>query len=236
VLRLGCLLAVWLALTAALAQPWTVQIAAYRDFRVASEVVSELRELGFDAYHEFTMNQGLQYARVRVGCFIDSDGAANAAALLKTGVTREAVVVPMSEQAEPRPCVRFDLGFNEPGSWGIHSSQPEAVVFWVELSGHRGYIAHTASGWQVLQREPSVTQGVGWLATPSPNPGATQRLPAVSGVSYGSSPHLDTSVIKARLPSNSLVVAAGELIWSSSHAAIVRSNGTLLAVSLVTKP
>lgn len=234
-LRLGCLL-VWLVFTVALAQPWTVQIAAFRDFRVAGEVVAELRELGFDAYYEFVMNKGLQYARVRVGCFIDGDGAANAAALLTAGVTQEAVVLPMSDQAEPRPCVRFDLGFNEPASWGIHSSQPEAVIFWVELSGHRGYIAHTAGGWQVLQREPSATPGANWLATPSPNPGAIERLPAVGGVSYGSSPHLDTTVIKARLPGNSLVVAGGELIWSSSHAAIVRSNGTLLAVSLVTKP
>ena len=232
-LRLGCLL-VWLVFTAALAQPWTVQIAAYRDFRVASEAVSELPELGFDAYHEFVMNKGLQYTRVRVGCFIDSDSAANVAALLKAGITQEAVVVPL-EQAEPRPCVRFDLGFNEPTSWGIHSSQPEAVVFWVELSGHRGYIAHTPSGWQVLQREPSVTPGASWLATPSPNPGAIERLPAVSG-RYGSSPHLGTPLVKVNLASGSLVVGGGELIWSSSQAAIVRADGALVAVSLVTKP
>lgn len=234
-LRLGCLLSVWLAVTIGLAQPWTVQIAAYRDFQVANGVVSELRELGFDAYYEFAMNEGRQYARVRVGCFVDGDSAAAVAALLRV-VTREAVVVPL-EQVEARSCVRFDLGFNEPALWGIHSSQPEVVVFWVELAGHRGYIAHTASGWQVFQREPSAAPGASWLAgAPSTNPGATERLPAVSGIGYGSSPLFGASVIKAHLPGSSLVIADGELIWSSSHAAIVRSNGTLMAVSLVTKP
>lgn len=235
-LRHGFLLAVWLGVGTAWAQPWTIQTAAYRDFRIAREVIAQLREVGFDAYHEFAMHDGLQYARVRVGCFVDPDSAANVAALLRR-VTQDAVVVPMSDDAEARPCVRFDLGFNEPPAWGIHSSHADGVVFWVMLGGYRGYIAYTPGGWQVLQQAPSPAEGSSWLAAaPSTSLGAIERVPAVTGIRYGSSPFAAATLVTANLEDGPLVVGGGELIWSSAHAAIVRTGGTLIAVSLVTKP
>ena len=146
-----CLLACTL-LTLALAQDdgWAVQTVALRDLREAQAVAADLRAAGFPAFTEFTMTDGLQYVRVRVGCWSAREGAAAVAELLLAGFAREAVAVPHSAES-PRACIHLDVGFLTPSAWDVLFVAGEAPTFRVELAGHVGHIRHDGERWSVLQ-------------------------------------------------------------------------------------
>jgi len=145
-----------LALTAqALAQSnggWSVQTVALRDLREAQRVVADLRAAGFPAFTEFTMADGLQYVRVRAGCWTSRDGAAGVATLLLAGYAREAEVVPHSE-GSPWQCVEVDVGFLTPATWTSLHGSLELPTFRVEIAGHVAHIRHDGERWSVLQGE-----------------------------------------------------------------------------------
>ncbi len=135
-------------------ETWSIQTVALRDLREAQLRAAELRSAGFPAFTEFTMSDGLQYVRVRVGCWSSRDAALGVAELLLGGHAREAVVVPHSE-ASPEPCVEVDVGFLTPSTWAPLHDVGEAPTFRVELAGHVGHIRHDGLRWSVLQGDTS---------------------------------------------------------------------------------
>lgn len=155
--RLACALAGWLACALAAAQEvWTVQTVALRDLREARGMAAELQLHGLPAYTEFTMQAGLQYVRVRVGCYLDRDTAEAWAGLLRGGgVVNEAVPVVM-DGAPPAglDCVTADVGFRKPEQWSLVSGAGELPVFEVLVAGHPAYLRFDGERWRVWQGRP----------------------------------------------------------------------------------
>jgi hypothetical protein len=131
---------------------WTVQTVAFRDLRDANAEVAILRSLGLPAYTEFTMSNGLQYVRVRIGCYLDRPGAEAWALLLRGAITRDAVAMPV-EAALPDhvPCVATDVGFRKPQSWSLVSAAGELPTFQVEVGGAVAYLRHDGEAWRLWQ-------------------------------------------------------------------------------------
>lgn len=147
------LVAALAALGNALAQTtWSVQTVALRDYREAAGVAAGLRLHGLDAYTEFTMQGGLQYVRVRVGCTDEREVADAWAALLARSLVAEAVVVPM-EGASPLDvaCVAAEVGFRKPARWTLVSGPSEVPVFEVEVAEHLAYLSFDGLIWRVWQ-------------------------------------------------------------------------------------
>ncbi|MBW6455995.1 MAG: SPOR domain-containing protein [Trueperaceae bacterium] len=146
------LLAGWLAWggVASAQAAWTVQTVALRDLREANAEVARLGDLGLAAYTGFTMLDGLQYVRVRVGCF-DRETAERWAAVLQTGVTPEAVALPLDAPPLGVPCVAADVGFRKPADWALVSHSGEQPTFRVEVAGHAAYLRHDGAGWRLWQ-------------------------------------------------------------------------------------
>ena len=239
-------LTVLLSSTLGYAQPWTVQTAAFRDLDQAQTRVVELRALGFDAYSEFAMLGGKQYARVRVGCAFERAGAAALARSLQR-VTREAVVVPLSEGAEVSMCVAFDVGFRLPERWGVLGRSPDAVRFWVEVGGRRGAVAYTLSN----SVSDAVSDGVGngaingggqWQLLQNENdpllelPGLQGNAPATpksSVARFAAAPNGDISVTT---PSGHSVVGRGDLLWSGRGVGVACVGDEVVAIRLLKVP
>ncbi len=141
------------ALGTTLAQTtWSVQTVALRDYREAQGVAAGLRLHGLDAYTEFTMQSGLQYIRVRVGCTDEREVADAWAALLARSLVAEAVVVPMEGgPPEDVACVSAEVGFRKPGRWVLVSGPGKVPVFEVEVAGHLAYLSFDGLVWRVWQ-------------------------------------------------------------------------------------
>jgi hypothetical protein len=203
-----------LALGLAVAQPYGAQVASFRDYREARAFVVHLEAKGFAAYSEFFLHEGLQWVRVRVGCFEHPEGAAHLAGLLRS-VTGEAVVMELDR--EPEHCLRHELGFRLPERWGVAAESDEAVVFWAEVGGVRGFVAFDGTAWRVLQaREVRAAGGGIELELMD---GSFKRLESRRGTSR--------SGLERQL------YGAGEPVWHSSGAAVVRLGDRLFAVRVV---
>jgi hypothetical protein len=151
--RRALAVAIWAWAGAAFAQAaWTVQTVAFRDLRDAQAEEAILRALGLPAYTEFTMSNGLQYVRVRVGCFDDRAGAESWAVLLRGAITRDAVAMPI-EAALPDhvPCVSTDVGFRKPQAWSLVSAPGDLPTFRVEVAGVVAYLRHDGEAWRLWQ-------------------------------------------------------------------------------------
>jgi hypothetical protein len=131
---------------------WTVQTVALRDLREADGEVARLTRLGLPAYVTFTMVEGLQYVRVRVGCFDAREGATALADLLVGRVVGEALVVPIEQQLpENIPCVRFDVGFRIDTPWSVVSARGEAALFRLEVGAQVAYLRYELERWRLWQ-------------------------------------------------------------------------------------
>lgn len=200
------------AAAVAAAQSWTVQTVAMRDLREATSIADDLRRFGFDAYTEFTMADGLQYVRVRVGCFESRDGAAAMAGLLRAWATRDAVVVERSPGAPARGCLVRDVGFVAPeGGW--RQRAPGVASFEVEVAGVTGLVRYRGGRWQVLQAA------------------ADDALPiAVSTErNFVQADGPPRPFVARRDPGGPLLVCAGRLLAESDGAAIVEQDGVVSA-------
>jgi hypothetical protein len=125
---------------------------ALRDLREAQNTAAALRDAGFPAFTEFTMTDGLQYVRVRVGCWSAREGA-EAVATLLLARPRPRGRGGAAQPGSPRACVELDVGFLMPASWTTLFEPGEAPTFRVELAGHVGHIRHDGERWMVLQGE-----------------------------------------------------------------------------------
>lgn len=216
-LRVLVLLAPLLA-GAALATPWTVQTAAFRDDRQAREVVAQLRDLGFDAYREFAMDDGQQFSRVRLGCFASREAADALARGLAGGVTAEAVPVPLSAGAPVRGCVRLEVGFLEPGSWELVERTPGALTFRVVVGGREGWVRLEGDRWLVLQE-----------FAPAP---AGASASAGAGRSFGQLSPAGRPLVALLEADGPLALCAGRLLGQTDRAAVVQDGDAVVACSL----
>lgn len=207
-LLLGCQLA--------LAQElWTIQTVAYPDYRQAQSDQEQLLAAGFDAYVEFTMNAGIQYSRVRVGCF-DSRGAAETlAGLLAGAFVAEAIVQPFTPGAAPGFCVRDSVGFIKPPVWSVQAQDERHIIFRVQLGGHSGFVRMWDGEWRLLTAiEPVSVPPAG-------------RVVPFEQVTLGGQ-----QVIVARLDGSRRYVCTGRLIWQSGLTAVVERGSTVSACVL----
>lgn len=149
---------------------WTLQTIAVRDLRDANAEAERLQSVGLAAYTQFTMSGGLQYVRVRAGCFDAREAAEAWAELLRSGIVREAVPVPVEGTLPGHvACVEVDVGFRKPATWELVSSPGELPTFRVEVAGHDAYLRHEGDGWRVYQ-----------AVAPAPEP--SPLVPAASGL------------------------------------------------------
>ena len=191
---------------------WTVQTAAFQDYRQASSQIDELIDLGFDAYGEFVMDDGRQFTRVRIGCFTSRRAAEAMALRLVGNVTAEAAAQPLSEEASPRACVDWDAGFVKPQEWRVERSEND-VVFRVELGGQVGYLRHDGNDWQFGHTLPP---------TQSAAPAGEPRF---AEVQVGA-----LSLVQARLSDGTGVnVCTGVLIWQRDSTAVVERSDSVIA-------
>ncbi|TVR90715.1 MAG: SPOR domain-containing protein [Trueperaceae bacterium] len=198
------LLAMWLVGVAAGQNGgWAVQTVALRDLREAQNTAATLRDAGFPAFNEFAMTDGLQYVRVRVGCWSAREGADAVAGLLLAGHAREAVVVPHGAES-PRACIEIDIGFLMPTSWEALFEPGEAPTFRVELAGHVAHIRHDGQRWIVLQGE----------GTPTPLRVAAPARPYREGEVAGSAAVFDDR------SEPSVLICPGRLIGQVGEVAI----------------
>lgn len=205
------LLAFW-ALSDARADAWTIQTVAVRDLRVGAAIAAELAELGFDAYTEFAMSDGVQWVRVRVGCFFDRADADGFAVLLAGRYTRDAVVVPRTPGVPSVPCLRREIGFVAPERW--RQTVPGAAAFEVEVAGVLGLVRFQAGRWQLLQKP----------ATEALDPPATAAGP------YRQAPGLPVPYVHlAPEDGPRRLLCAGRLLAATPDAAIVELDGVVSA-------
>lgn len=213
---LASLLAAALAGTVSAQAPerWSVQTVAVRDLRVAQGIAGELDALGFDAYTEFAMRDGVQWVRVRVGCFTDRTDAESFADVLRARFTREAVAVALSDGTAPVPCLLRDVGFVAPNAW--RAQEPGHASFEVEVAGVVGLVRYESGRWQVLQAP--ATEAL------SPSP-PTADL-------YEQAPGLSVPFVLARTARGSRFLCAGTLLAQTPEAAIVERAGVVSACRL----
>jgi hypothetical protein len=165
----GCLAAASLVSVALAEAPdeeaWTVQTVALRDFRDALATASGLRDEGFPAYNEFTMQEGRQWVRVRIGCWVGRDAADALVELLRAVAAPEAVAVPLTPGA-PVGCVDIDVGFIKPSRFIPLHALGELPTYRVEVANHVAHIRHDGERWSISQGD----------AEPAPAPAPTGTL------------------------------------------------------------
>lgn len=195
---------------------WTIQVMALRDYSEAASVVTDLEELGFDAYSEFAMRDGRQFVRVRVGCFAGREAAADLASAMASVVTKDAVPVPITQGADIAACVEIDIGFLKPSSWrqlGSGSGRFEVVV-----GGEAAQVAHTGERWSVLQSQAETP------ATIEPASQASFHQAATNGLAI-------VQIVTERGPFN---LCRGLLLAQVADAAIVERGDAVVACRLLT--
>lgn len=191
---------------------WTVQTVAFRDFREATVAVAQLTGLGLDAYTEFSMNRGLQYARVRVGCFDDRAAADAFAAAMKRHATREAAVVPLTPSAPVVRCLHQDVGFIKPERWSVDQGATGVPAFDVEVAGHQARIVYDGDSWVVVQD-----------GDPMPSVRSARTATFDQG-SMGGAPVVMESVAGKRL-----VLCLGRLLATVGQVAIADQGNSVVA-------
>lgn len=200
----------------ALAQAWTVQTVALRDLRDARSVVDDLRSFDLDAYTEFAMNDGQQFVRVRIGCFVSREGAEALAAVLRGRVTADAAAVELTSGAPVMGCVRVDVGFRKPYEWEAVEGAGALPAFRVVVAGVPARIVHDGSRWAVLQGDGAV---------PSRDPQAATAT--FDRVVLGGVP-----LVRWHGEDGAVVLCPGEVIGSVGDVAIVELGDLVMACSL----
>ncbi len=195
---------------------WTVQTVALRDLREAQSTAAALKEYGFDAFTEFAMDRGLQFIRVRVGCYTTREAAETMAAALRGRITDAAVVVEASPGAPVAGCVKMDVGFLKPVTWDEVDRAGLAPAFRVVVAGIEAHVAHTGLRWRVLQDGEEVP-----LVDPA-LPAARFTQASVGGVSF----------VGLERPEGRLLLCPGLLLDSVGGAAISEQGEALVACSL----
>lgn len=143
--------ALTLAVAAAQDGSWAVQVVALRDYREAQAASAQLSGLGFPTYLEFAMHDGLQFVRVRMGCFTDREAADAMAAAMRGRVTADAQPVELSPGAAVPGCVEESIGFLNGYDWElVEDGGP--VAFGVQVAGVVATVVHDGERWRMVQQ------------------------------------------------------------------------------------
>lgn len=193
---------------------WTVQTVALRDLRQADHVVAQLKNLGFDAYDEFAMNDGKQFVRVRVGCYSDRAAAQAVAEAMAKHVTEQAVAAPISPAARVDRCVREDVGFLKPASWSRVQGADGLPTFHVKVAGHSADVVFDGTRWVVVQD-----------GSAPPATAAAASAPFV--VAHPG----DVAWAAEETPGGTRLLCPGTLVGHAGQAAIVERTGEVVACS-----
>jgi len=214
-------LAAWLALVVLSAQAaaqdgepvaWAVQTVALRDYREAQAAAAELRVRDFDAYTEFAMQDGLQFVRVRVGCFTSRAAAEAMADALRERVTNEAAVVEYTPGAPARACATSTVGFMKPSEWEPVREPGAIPAFNVKVSGLGARVMHDGSRWRV-------EQGYGPIPLRGELPTAEFTEAVRGGVRF----------VAEIVEGHSYVICPGRLLAQVGEVAIVEQGELLVA-------
>ncbi len=195
---------------------WSVQTVALRDLRQAQAAVADLRRSGFDAFTEFAMDGGLQFVRVRVGCFTSRYAAESMADTLRGRITDNAVVVEASEEAPVAGCVSVDVGFLKPVRWDEVAEPGTAPAFHMVVAGIEAHVAHTGAGWLVLQ---------GGEPVPAVEPGLTSERFSQARVGGVDLVRQDSGA--------GVILCPGTLVSSVGGVAIAEQGDAVVACSLM---
>jgi len=211
-LAAALLLASW----AAAADAWTVQTVALRDYREAQVVVEDLVDRSFDAYTEFAMQDGLQFVRVRVGCYTDRAAAeAMAAALVRT-VVKEAAVVELTPGALVHACASSVVGFLKPSEWQPVNDAGSVPAFNVKVAGSDARVVHDGTRWRVIQ-------GLGPIPQLTVTPTVRFEEVRLGGVPF----------VAKVVGATRYVVCPGKLLTSVGAVAIVEQGDLLVSCEFV---
>lgn len=206
---------------------------AYGQGSRAEQIAEQLRGVGYDAYTDAAPGGTLE--QVRIGCF---GAQADAGALLqdvRQRVALDALVVPLSEDAEPTVCIERELGFIPPENWGLESSSRRQVTFWLEVGSDSGRRSITFDGerWMLGQAEgdrSDVTPNdLDWLDVPVE---LSVAPPSGLAATFRATRSRGLPLIRADLGGGSLLVTAGELLWRSARAAVVQQGADVFALRL----
>lgn len=214
-------------LATASAQRWTIQAFAFGHSSRAAATVQGLREVGFDAYTDAATEGSL--VEVRIGCFSAQADAAALVQDVRLRVAADALVVPFREGAAATVCVERVVGFIPPAAWGVASANEAEVTFWLEATGRR-YITFDGERWQL--------QGgaVERATPPEDTTPLTDRLaparPEGLPVGFRATQSRGLPLVRADLGGGSLLITAGELLWSSTQAAVVKQGADVFALRL----
>lgn len=195
---------------AAQEERWTIQTVAFPDYRLAEAEVDRLAAMGFDVYTEFTMFEGNQYTRIRVGCFETRPAAELMAGIMAAGITVEAVVQPFTEGSSPSFCLRDDIGFIKPADWSVQAQDSQQIVFRVQLGGHTGFVRMRGGDWRLLTAIEPAT------ATPA---GITLPFEQVTAVGQ--------PVVRTTIAGRQRLICPGRLLWQSGRTAVVERANTV---------
>ena len=198
------------------AQQWTIQTVAFRDYRDAQAAVQQLQALGFEAYVEFSNgSDGLQYARVRVGCF-DSQETADLSVQRLIGVyTKEAVSVPLSSGAPVPYCIRREVGFVTPTTWYTYFTTVAEATFMVVVQEKQAFLKHDGVTWQLGQNLSEVG-----VATVPPSVGTSGYFSEVAASPF---PQI---LYRSDI---TLLVSQGRLLWQKGNVALVQEDDVIAA-------
>jgi len=195
---------------------WSVQTVALRDLREAQGTTDSLKRHGFDAYTEFAMDSGLQFVRVRVGCFTSREAAEAMADALRGRVTETAVPVELTPGAPTQGCVDMVVGFLKPSSWDAVTRAGAVPAFQVQVAGLEAHVVHTGERWRVLQD-----------GEPLPALDAALASERFSQAQVGGA-----LLVRQETPGGGLVLCPGRLLASVGRVAITELGDALVACSL----
>lgn len=210
-------LAILICLSFSYAQSWSVQTVALQNYQEALARQEQLYELGFDAYVDFGMTNGQQFARVRIGCFANRVAAQTYATLLKGRVTADAVPVPLEAGAKTTYCSERSVGFKPSEAWALYKEDAGAVSFWVDVLDKRAYVALNARGWHLAQDETELAK----LLVPTATTGYHDIFSETAA--FG------TSAVILGWGAKDFILSSGQLLWQSAYSAVVLEADTVVA-------
>lgn len=207
-------LGVALTASAASAAGWSIQTVALRDYRDAQATAADLRDFGLDAYTEFSMSNGVQYVRVRFGCFATREGAEELAVRLRDYLVADAVPVERTPQAPAHGCLEETTGFLKPSVW--RQVEEGVPLFEVTVAGTTAIVRHTGQAWRMVQEgmEPPAY-------LPSPAPQFRQGVV------------LDIPVVETTVGAATVVVCPGRLLAEVGEVAIVERDDRVVSCRLL---
>ncbi len=224
--RLAKLTALLIALLcggAALAQSelWSVQVIALRDYREAQLVAAELKQFGLDTYTEFSMQDGLQFVRVRIGCYVGRGAAEAVSGVIRGRLTAEAEPVELTPGAPVTACSEQVVGFLDDYAWRYLGSGSGMPTFAVTVAGRSATIVHDADRWAVVQDGGAVPE------TSAPDSAVTETA------RFAQRRHGGVLLVSQLRQSDELVVCAGSIVATVGAWALVDRGDAVVACRFV---